>query len=728
MKHFRFPAAVTKFRRRIRPHITRKRVMLASGLMLVVLMVIPVATYAYFSRDINDRERLMNRNSTGFVLLDKNGETIYSFGRTSHENDATLAEISDFAEKAAIASEDAEFYKHDGFSLRGIASAFRTNVLSQDATRQGGSTITQQLVKNNLLSSQKSFLRKYQEISMAIAIERHYSKQDILEMYLNSVYFGEGAFGIEQAAQTYFDKPAADLTLAESSMLVGLLPAPSAYSPISGNIDKAEAQQARVLKRMVSNGDITQAEMDAIAGQPLAYNQTTESDQKHAQHFISMVMSELNKTYGEEKILRSGFEVKTSLDLDWQWQAEAAVKKRVGEITAQGATNAGMVAIDPKTGEIRVLVGSADWDNPDYGKVNMAVTPRQPGSSFKPIFYTEALDRRIITAATVLKDEPTTFGGTYTPLNYDKKFRGDITVRSALAQSLNIPAVEVMQKLGPRQASQAAQRLGISDVNEPDKYGLSLGLGTAETKLLDMTNAYASFANKGDQFTPTIITSITNKYDREVFKSKPAPKQVMSPEASFLISSILSDNNARAPMFGTRLNIRGRQVAVKTGTTNDNRDAWTIGYTPSLAIGVWVGDNANRPMTNIAGSSGAGPIWSQTMTSFLGNSKAESFEPTSNIIKARVCGGAEEYFIKGTESMVACPEKSKPKEEAKPPEEDKKEEKQEQQQDNKPDEGGRGASAPTDPTQPPSDSTMENPNPSSTDSGTGSATSTSGSG
>lgn len=687
---------LTDIRKKIRPHITRKRVTIAGVIVLLGLLLTPIATYAYFSRDIANRERLMNRKSTGIVIRDRNGETIYSYGRVTNGDEATLEEISDFTEKALIASEDEGFYKHQGYSLRGIAGAMVGNILNKDATRYGGSTLTQQLVKNNLLSSSKNFFRKYQEVSMAIAIERQYSKDDILEMYLNSVYFGEGAFGIEQAAKIYFNKSAADLNLAESSLLVGLLPAPSAYSPVSGDAEKAERQQARVLKRMVEVGSITNEERDAAATQMLAYSSDGVTTQNYAQHFAMMVLDELNETYGEERMTRSGFDVTTSLDLNWQKKAEQYVRERINELTRQGATNAGLVAIDPKNGQIRALVGSVDWNNPEFGKVNMALVPRQPGSSFKPLYYAEAMDRRLITAATILDDKSKTYGGTYKPENYDRRYRGKVSVRNSLAQSLNIPSVDVMQKLGPTAASQAVREMGVSDVTEPQKYGLSLALGTAETKLLEMTNAYAAFANEGRQFDPVMITSIKDKFDDTVFEAKSKPKQVISPEASFLISSVLSDNKAREPIFGSRLTIRNREVAVKTGTTNDNKDAWTIGYTPNLAIGVWVGDNKHRPMTGVAGSSGAAPIWMRSMNAFLGNSTSESFRPTSSIQKLSICIGTdlradksgsntfEEYFIKGTEPSGKC--NSQEQEEEKKPEENKDDKKREDEENQNTDE------------------------------------------
>lgn len=679
-----------------RKQFTRKRVAIVGGVLAVVLIAIPVTTYSKYANDISDRDRLMNRNSTGIILRDKNGKVFYEFGKLNGIDDAKLSEISDTFEKTLIASEDQNFRSHEGYSIKGIASAMYANVLNKDPTRYGGSTITQQLVKNKLLTDDKSYLRKYKELAMAIAVERQYSKDEILEMYINSVYFGEGAFGIVDAAKAYYNKSPEDLNTAESSMLVGLLPAPAIYSPISGDAKKAKEQQKWVLNRMVENGLITEKEKKAAFEQKLAYNPKGGSNKpKHGQHFAMMVLNNLKQKYGEEVITRSGYDVTTTLDLNWQKQAEANVRERVQALSHAGARNAGLVATDPRNGHIRAMVGSVNWENPKFGKVNMATAQRQPGSSFKPIFYTEAMKQRIITPATILEDTPTTFGATYQPTNYDFKYRGDISVRNALAQSLNVPSVKVMQKLGVKEATATAQRMGISTVTEPEKYGLSLALGTAEVKLQEMVNAYAAFANNGEQFQPVMITGITDKYNNDIFTHKQAAaKQVTSPEASFLISDILSDNQARAPTFADRLTLPNRPAAVKTGTTNDSKDAWTIGYTPSLVVGVWMGNNENEPMVGLSGSSSAGGIWRNSMLDFLGNSPAEKFKKPANVVSIQVCKGTEqravspggntykEFFIKGTEPSDQCnvPKPVKPEDDEQDDQDKKKQREQRRQE------------------------------------------------
>lgn len=675
----------------------KRKVLVIGGPIMAFLILTPLLTYLYFASDIANPERLMNRNNTGVVLLDKKGEAFYSFGTAERSERLPLSKISDHAEKALISAEDKNFYQHGGFSFTSMLAALYANFVNGDPTAYGGSTITQQLAKNTLLTNDRNYLRKYQELSIAIAIERQYTKDEILDMYLNSVYYGEGAFGIQAAAEKYFNKSAADLTLAESSLLIGLLPAPSAYSPISGDKAAAKREQKAVLSRMVENKVISQGERSAALAANLQYSSEAARLGGKAPHFALMVINELNKRYGEEKVTRSGYQVKTSLDLGAQQAANQAVSQQIGYIKNNGGSNTSLVAIDPRNGEILALIGSADWNNKKFGKVNMATTNRQPGSSFKPIYYTEAMQEGVITPATILEDKPTTFGGSYRPENFDFAYRGKITIRSALAQSLNIPSVEVMQKLGVEKAIETTRRLGITTVDKsPGQYGLALALGAAEVKLLEMTNAYAAFANQGYQFGPTTILSIDDKFDDTIFTHKLNKQRVMSEDASFLISDILSDNVARAPTFGGALDIPGHDVAVKTGTTDDSRDAWTIGYTPSVAVGVWVGNNDNTIMS-LGGSSMSGPVWSNTLQAILAGTESQPFMQPSGVTQLLICrangqkatlegpGVYREFFIRGIEPSGTCnvprPEekKEKPKEN-KPPKEENNEEPEEQEE------------------------------------------------
>lgn len=643
-----------------------KKALVLSIPVLAFLILTPLLTYAYYANAISDPDRLMNYNNTGVVLLDQNGKTFYSFGTADRGERLPLDQISDDVEKALISAEDKNFYEHGGFSIFSILGALYANILSGNATAYGGSTLTQQLTKNTLLSTNQTILRKYQELAIALAIEQNYSKDEILDLYLNSVYYGEGAFGIGAAAETYFGKSAAALTLSESTMLIGLLPAPSAYSPISGNPEYAKERQSTVLSRMVDNKVISQTQADAAKAEELAYASQADGVNNTAPHFAEMVLGELYDKYGEERVTRSGFRVTTTLNADLQKLANEAVTKQMSFIQRNGGSNASVVAIDPTDGELRALVGSADYTNTDFGKVNVAITPRQPGSSIKPLYYTEALQRDIITPGTILVDKPTDFGG-YRPQNADRRFRGDISIRNALSQSLNIPSVEVAQKLGVKNTVEALKRLGLTTISDSTDYGLSLALGSGEAKLTEMTNAYAAFANGGSQFKMTTITSIRDKFEKEVFTKTPsAAKRVMNEDASFLISDILNDESARAPVFGSSLNTGRYDVAVKTGTTDEARDAWTIGYAKQLAVGVWVGNNDNTPMNN-GGSSMAGPIWRSVMLAGLQGKPNQPFTAPSNVERVLICksnglravgggtdGTYQEYFKKGTVPAGQC--------------------------------------------------------------------------
>lgn len=649
----------------------QKTVLIGLPLFLLIV-VVPLLTYLYYARDIGDPNRLMNRNDTGIILLDRSGKVFYNSGTITDGERVKLADMPPLLQKALVASEDKNFYTNPGVSIKGLLGAIYGNFISRDPTAYGGSTITQQLVKNTLLTSNKSLLRKYQELFLALAVDRQYSKNDILEMYLNSVFFGENSFGIKEAAKVYFNKTPKDLNLAEISMLVGLLPAPSAYSPVSGDAAKAKQRQSYVLKQMKSEGYITQAEMDAALAAQLSYapKQQIESI---APHFARMVIDELKKKYGDEVVDRSGYRVRTTLDSDWQRAASTIVAEQIAQSASQGGRNAAVVVEDPTSGEIRALVGSSDFNNPSFGQVNMAISPRQPGSSFKPIYHTEALARGVITPATHVIDEPTDFGG-YRPNNFDFRFRGDIAIRNSLPQSLNIPAIKVMQKLGVSQALQAAKRLGITTLNQSaDSYGLPLALGAGEVKLTEMVNAYAAFANQGNQFQQSSITEINDKFNKRIFTASQTDSRVMDQGATYLISSILSDNNARAPTFGSRLNL-SRPAAVKTGSTDDNVDAWTIGYTPNVVVGVWVGNNEHQKMS-LGGSAAAGPIWRRMMERTFQDLPRQDFKVPSTVEQVRVCAsnGARaigsgsqgtylEYFIKAYEPSQTCNvEPQKPK-------------------------------------------------------------------
>lgn len=655
----------------------RKLVYWAAGILLAILILIPVFTYIYFAGDLKDKGSITNRSKTGLTLLDRDGKTFFTFYQPKAVTYVPLSEIPASVQEAVIATEDKNFYTNPGFSISGMGRAFVRNLIAGGVV-EGGSTISQELVKIALLNSNRNVFRKYQELVLATELNRRFSKKDILEMYLNSVYFGEGAFGIENAAQAYFGIHAKDLTLQQASLLIGLLPAPSAYSPLSNDDAKALRRQQIVLSEMVEEKYITQSQADEVLSSTITYNPAPyEETNTLAPHFALYVKDQLIKKYGEERIIREGFKVKTTLNRTWQEYSEKAVKNRIANLTWNNAGNGAAIAIDPKNGEIEMMVGSHDWNDDKWGKANMAVTPRQPGSSFKPIIYGKAFEEKLITPATLLEDKETSFNG-YKPKNYDLRYRGEVTARRALANSLNIPAVEVMDKVGVSNGIDMAKQMGITTISDSTNYGLSLVLGTGEVSLLEMTNAYAVFADEGTYHQPKSIIEIKNKYDQvvsaqennffaflnivNIFNQEPgAVKTVLSQDAAFLISSILSDNNTRAEVFGSALTI-SRPAAVKTGTTEDYRDALTIGYTPGLVVGVWVGNNDNTPMDNVAGSLGAAPIWRNMIETFLMGTQIEQFRKPFTIVSETVCpvgrNPYEEFFIAGTQSEFACAQPS----------------------------------------------------------------------
>lgn len=638
----------------------KKKLLFIAIPVLAFLIITPIVTYLLLANDIKDPERLMNRNNTGIVLEDIHGKPFYSIGKAEHRNRVPLDQISDNMKHALLASEDKDFYKHGGFSLGGYVRAIFTGV-------GGGSTLTQQLVKNTLLTDDRSYIRKYQELFMSIAVEQNYTKDQILDMYLNSVYYGENAFGIEDAAKVYFGKVPKDLTLAESAMLVGVLPAPSAYSPISGNPEYAKQRQTTVLKRMVTNGYITEAQKDEALAIELQYASTADSQNSIAPHFAEMVINELSKKYGYETVMRSGYQVKTTLDVSAQQALVDSVAAGITHVNAMGGSNASGLVVDPASGEIRALVGSADYNNDKWGKVNMVTTARQPGSSFKPIYYSYALADGVITPATILQDKVIDFGGGYIPRDADRResSRGQESVRRAISMSLNIPSVHVMQDYGIEKSITAAKNLGITTIDASKNYGLSLALGSAEVPLREMVHAYAAFANQGQQYQLLSVKQINNKFGKSIFNSTTSSKQAISKEGAFLISSILSDNSARSSIFGSSLTVGGHTVAVKTGTTNDNRDAWTIGYNPEYVVGVWVGNNDNTAMRS-GGSDMAGPIWRNTMTKLLAGRKDVKFAAPSSVVQRDVCKNNgnladkkgpntyTEYFMAGALPTGSC--------------------------------------------------------------------------
>jgi 1A family penicillin-binding protein len=648
---------------------------LIRGDVLLILIVItsaflfiPFFTYVYFAQDLQSKEAVMNRNNTGLILLDRNDKPFFRFYQAQIKTVIPLNEIPEHVKDTIIISEDKEFYSHPGFSVRSILAAIVADI-KMGELKYGGSTITQQLVKSSLLTPKKNFLRKYQELTLAAEIERRFTKDEILEMYLNSAYFGEGAFGVEQASLSYFGKHVNELDLAESSLLAGLLPAPAIYSPYNGNIEKTKERQKYVLDEMVQKKKITKDEAEKAFNQELVFENTQENTNNLAPHFALMVRDELIEKFGEERVSRSGFTVKTTLNSDWQQFAETAVTEGVNRLRGNNAGNGAAVVINSQNGEVEVLVGSKNWNDARFGKVNMATSPRQPGSAMKPIVYLAALEDHVITPATVLKDEPVTyqanrFSEPYSPKNYDNRFRGPVLVRRALANSLNVPSVEIMSKVGIPRGIEMGERMGITTLKDPSNYGLSFVLGGVEVSLIELTGAYSVFANQGLLNKPTLILEIKDKDGEQIYQHEFEGRRIVDEVYTFLISSILSDASIRIEVFGNALS-NSANAAVKTGTTQNYRDALTVGYTNDLTIGVWVGNNDNQPMDSVAGSLGAAPIWKRLIEKFQ-DGKPNKFEKPNEVSELSICrenglrlkeatsSGYLEYFASGTEPTKFC--------------------------------------------------------------------------
>jgi 1A family penicillin-binding protein len=604
----------------------------------------------WISRDLPTPGKLANsdmQNST--KILDRNGEVLYSIFKDYNRIYVPLDDIPKNLRNATIATEDKDFYQNKGFSVWAYFRVAKDIILHQRVT--GGSTITQQLVKNALLTSDRKLTRKMKELILAVQVDKRYSKDEVLEMYLNNVPFGGTAVGVEAAANLYFDKPAKDLDLAQSAFLAGLPQSPSYYSPFSGN-GKAYIERTRqVLGRMEDEHYITKEEGDKALKEVEKFKFTQVDTTLKAPHFVMYVKDKLAKQFGEAAVENGNLTVTTTLDYSIQKQAEKIVKEEIGKLKDYDVSNGAAVVLDPKTGAILAMVGSADYfDDKNDGNFNAAVQGvRQPGSSLKPIMYATAFEKGY-TPATLLMDTKTEFPGgegqePYKPVNYDGKYRGPVQVRFALGNSLNIPAVKMLALVGIKPVMQQAYNMGIKSWEPtPDninKVGLSLVLGGRETTLLEITDAYAVFADQGKKHDAFSILEVKNSKGKVLFKKdKDDGDKVLSPESAFLISHILYDNNARKDAFGpsSYLNIPGHTVAVKTGTTDEKRDNWTIGYTPSYVVGVWVGNNDNTKMNPkiASGITGASPIWNKIMTAILKGKKDEEFPVPDKVIAAQV--------------------------------------------------------------------------------------------
>lgn len=561
-------------------------------------------------------------------------------------------EIPLVVKQATVAAEDRYFYEHPGYDMRAISRAFVQNQQAGEVV-SGASTITQQLIKNICLSPEQTYDRKLREINLAARLTAEFSRESILAFYLNKVYYGSQAYGIEAAAKVFFGKNAQDLTLAEAAMLAGLTASPSRDNPYS-NAERAKARQRYVLEQMVGAGYISQAELEEAYGHPLEFvrfSETTAADAEPrgsestvlAPHFVQYVRDELAVHYGAERVRQGGLHIYTTLDLKLQKSAEEIARNHIASLEGLNVSNASVVAILPKSGEILTMVGSLDFHDDDIdGQVNVALAPRQPGSSLKPLFYAAAFEKGW-TPATTIWDVPLTIEienePDYEPRNFSGKFKGPVTARHALANSFNVAAVRMVQFLGLETAIDTMQRVGMTTFAERSRFGPSIVLGGGEVKLLELTNAYSVLARGGTYIPVSSIRRVVDTRGNVLQRYElPTVERVFDSRIAYQITSILSDSKTRAAEFGlwTPLDL-SRPSAAKTGTTDDNRDGWTIGYTPQLVTGVWVGNADGSPTLNLTGMRGATPIWNAFMEAALADERVLDFERPRGLVEVTVC-------------------------------------------------------------------------------------------
>jgi len=576
-------------------------------------------------------ERKISQTST---IYDRTGDhVLYEMHGEENRKILNHDQIPDLARLATIATEDANFYQHIGIDPISIARALKVNI-ENNGILQGGSTITQQLARSAFLTKERTLKRKFLEAIFALKIERHYSKDEILDQYLNEVPYGANAYGIQTASETYFDKSAKDLTLDEAAFLAALPKAPSYYSPYNTHRSDTQARQKYILERMAELELVSHEDAQSALKVDTFSKIKKPSQPIIAPHFVFYILEQLEEKYGKDFISTGGMRIYTTIDLEMQKLGEEVVAQGAARNISRGATNAALVAVNPKNGDILTMVGSKDfYDKSIDGQVNIATSLQQPGSSFKPFAYATAFEEGYQPETKIL-DAPTNFGPdgsgrNYVPRNYDGRFHGLLTMREALAQSLNIPAIKTLYLAGIDDTIAMAHRLGITTLNERNRYGLSLVIGGGDVKLIDMASAFSVFANDGVRNPARSILKITDRNGKIIEESQPNPTRVLNEQIARKIDSILSDNKARTPIFGPKSPLileDGRPVAAKTGTTQEFRDAWTVGFTPQISVGVWAGNNDNRPMKG--GSDGvfvAAPIWHEFMAKVLTGQPMETF-------------------------------------------------------------------------------------------------------
>ncbi len=607
-------------------------------LFLVSLFLLVVARLglSWLEYSFVDEVAAVTHYPSSSQVFDRKGRLLYEYVGEVRRIPASTEAIPEYMRQATLLAEDERFFSHAGFDPIGIVRALWSNMLSEDGQRQGASTLGQQLAKNTVLGRSKGYLDKVREVMLSVAIDASFSKDDILHLYLNTIPYGSNVYGVEAASRLYFRKSVSELTVAEAAVLAALPKHPTYLSPYGEHTDELRERRDYILGKMLERSVIDQDAYDEASRSEMVFAKNEMPIR--APHFVMDVRSQLEGLLGRETLEREGLAIYTTLDLDVQDMAERAVTDKQDSLRYNHADNASVVVLDPKTGDVLAMVGNRDYFDVEHaGNFNMATARRQPGSSFKPIAYATLLDTKSVTPATVLYDTQENFGTPkepYIPRNYDGRFRGPVTLRDALAQSLNVPAVRALLIAGIDTVIDQAEDMGISTLEQRNRFGPSLVLGGAEVKLVELAGAYGAFANGGSYVQPQYVLEVRSG---QSVLWKPDPyrgKLVLHPETAYQISSILSDPYARAPIFGLggSLAFKDRPVAVKTGTTQAYRDAWTVGYTPSVVVGVWVGNEDNTPLRpGGSGAMAAAPIWRATMDAYLEGRPVEEFTATDRL-------------------------------------------------------------------------------------------------
>lgn len=634
--------------------IPRLRPRLALRLVLSLLLVI--SFYLLILRGLPSPRELTTRNiEVSTKIYDRNGTLLYKIFKNKNRTLIKLNQVPLVVRQATLAAEDAEFYSHPGFSVRGILRSLIRNIEKGELT--GGSTITQQLVKEALLTPEKTLTRKIRELILAVEVETLYSKDQILEMYLNETPYGGTAYGIAEASAQYFGKEVKNLSLAEAAFLAGLTKSPTKFSPYGSTPEAGSERQKEVLNLMKVNKFVSAQKAEEALGQKLVIK-ANQTDIK-APHFVMYVRGLLVDQYGEDLVEKGGLEVITSLDLSIQNLAQEIVKGEIDKLKNYHVGNGAALVLDTQTGEILAMVGSKDYfDIANDGNVNVTLRLRQPGSSIKVINYAYALSHGF-TPASILDDSPVIFRVSgqpdYSPQDYDGKFRGKITLRSALAESRNIPAVKVLASYGVGKMLEQGKAMGITTWEDSSRFGLSLTLGGGEIKLMDLARVYATVANYGERPELIPLLKVTDYKGRVLEEKKPQKQKILDPRVAFLLIDILKDNPARSPAFGSNSYLvipNHPEVAVKTGTSNNLKDNLTLGFNQKYLTAVWVGNNDASPMSRIAsGVTGASPIWNKIMRTLLAEEGVAGWEIPEGLVQKN-CFGKEEWFLK--ENVPAC--------------------------------------------------------------------------